>query len=487
MGRLIVLGLWLLPTLALAQAPLRVEQSVVRITNYQQTPDWQEPWRLSPTISNTGSGFLIEGGLILTNAHVVSDSRMLLVNKHSNPEPSIARVYAVAHDSDLALLAVEDPEFQNDLTPLQFGKLPPLQSRVRAYGYPQGGQDLSRTEGVVSRIEFGTYVHPGIDAHLLVQTDSAINPGNSGGPVIQDDKVVGVAFQSNLRLNDVGYFIPTPLIQRFLKDIEDGQYDGVPEIGIQTSSLLNRHLRDYLQLPEGQEGVIVERVLPGSSADGRLQPGDVLLEVDSQQLDLAGMVPYKGQIVDFFIASEEKQVGDPLPLKIWRNGTLQQVTLELKPPPFSNELRNSYDRLPEYRIYGGLVFVVLSRNLIQSQQGFPPVLAYEHWFREAEQPGTRRQQVVVISQVLPLSCNSGYAGLENYVVNEVNGIRINSLAHLDAVLEHLPDGERFVVFKSEWSPTPIILNRQEVEAQEPELFKRYGIPALKRLEAPEAS
>ncbi len=487
MGRLILLLLGLFPSLVWAQASLRVEQSVVRITNYQQTPDWQEPWRLSPTISNTGSGFLIEGGLILTNAHVVSDSRMLLVNKHSNPEPYIARVYAVAHDSDLALLEVQDPEFQNDLTPLPFGELPQLQSRVRAYGYPQGGQDLSRTEGVVSRIEFGTYVHPGIDAHLLVQTDSAINPGNSGGPVIQDGLVVGVAFQSNLRLNDVGYFIPTPLVRRFLKDIEDGHYDGVPEIGIQTTSLLNRHLRDYLELPEGQEGVIVERVLPGSSADGLLQPGDVLLEVGPRKLDLAGMVPYKGQIVDFFIESEEKQVGDPLPLKIWRSGTLKEVTLSLKPPPFSNELRNSYDRLPEYRIYGGLVFVVLSRNLIQAQKGFPPVLAYEHWFREAEQPGTRRQQVVVVSQVLPLPCNAGYAGLENYVVDEVNGVRITSLAHLDQVLQNLPEEERFLVLTSEWSPTPVILNRQEAEAQEPELFKRYGIPALKRLASSEAS
>ena len=66
MGRLILLLLGLFPSLVWAQASLRVEQSVVRITNYQQTPDWQEPWRLSPTISNTGSGFLIEGGLILT-------------------------------------------------------------------------------------------------------------------------------------------------------------------------------------------------------------------------------------------------------------------------------------------------------------------------------------------------------------------------------------------------------------------------------------
>ena len=210
-------------TITLAAQDL-IEKSVFRITNYQQSPDWKSPWKMKPTSRGQGSGFLIHGGWILTNAHVVSDSRMLLVNKISSPKPFLADVAAIAHDSDLALLKVRDPEFYQDLRPLEFGGIPELRSRVRAYGYPMGGHELSRTEGVVSRIEFGTYVHPGIDSHLLVQTDSAINPGNSGGPVTQSGQVIGVAFQSNLRLNDVGYFIPVPLINRFLADIKDGHY-----------------------------------------------------------------------------------------------------------------------------------------------------------------------------------------------------------------------------------------------------------------------
>ena len=177
----------------------------------------------------------------------------------------------MAHDSDLALLRVKDAEFYTDMTPLAFGGIPKLRSPVQAYGYPLGGQDLSRTEGVVSRIEFGTYIHPGIDSHLLVQTDSAINPGNSGGPVIQEGLAIGVAFQSNLRLNDIGYFIPVPLIKRFIQDQRDGHYDGVPEIGIQTSSLLNRYQRKSLGLSDESGGVLVERIIPRSSAEGILE------------------------------------------------------------------------------------------------------------------------------------------------------------------------------------------------------------------------
>ena len=136
-----------------------IEHSVFRITNFQQRPDWKSPWKMKPTTKDQGSGFLIHDGFILTNAHVVSDSRMLLVNKFSSPNLFLADVVAIAHDSDLALLKVRDPDFYKNLRPLELGGVPELQSRVRAYGYPVGGHELSRTEGVVSRIEFGTYIH----------------------------------------------------------------------------------------------------------------------------------------------------------------------------------------------------------------------------------------------------------------------------------------------------------------------------------------
>lgn len=79
---------------------------------------------------------------------------------------------------------------------------------VVTYGYPAGGEQISYTRGVVSRIELQNYVHIGNRSLLAVQTDAAINPGNSGGPVIQDDRVVGVAFQGVPGLENAGFFIP---------------------------------------------------------------------------------------------------------------------------------------------------------------------------------------------------------------------------------------------------------------------------------------
>ena len=89
-------------------------------------------------------------------------------------------------DCDLAVLRVDDPAFLAGLRPLPLGDLPSIGERVLTYGFPLGGQDVSSTAGIVSRIESRGYVHSGADSHLVVQTDAAINPGNSGGPVVQD-------------------------------------------------------------------------------------------------------------------------------------------------------------------------------------------------------------------------------------------------------------------------------------------------------------
>ncbi len=476
----LLFALSFLPATSLQANNNSIEQSVVLLTNYQQVPDWQSPWKMTFTSSGTGTGFLIHNDWILTNAHVVSNSRLLLVNKLSSPEPFIADVIAIAHDSDLAILRVRDTTFYEGLVPLTLGKMPVLQSRVRTYGYPVGGRTISRTEGVVSRVEFGTYVHSGVDSHLIIQTDSAINPGNSGGPVVQDGAVVGVAFQSNPGLNDVGYLIPVQLVQRFLNDIEDGTYNGVPEIGIQTSALLNRHHRQFLKMPSDVGGVLVDHVVRRTAAEGKLFPGDVLIEVEGVPVDQAGNVEYEGHRVGFHILAENKQVDETMTFKVWRNEQFEYVTILLAPPPYSEEIRLSYDVLPQYVIVGGLVFAPLNRNYLQSTQNTPALL-YEHLFREVEMPGSRRDQTVVLIRVLPAPVNTGYANLRNFIVDKVNGVKIQSLEHLKSVIKETPAEANYFVFESEWNPTLVVLKRSDVLQQHDLILQRYGIPQGERL------
>ncbi len=214
MSKLFISLFAVLLALALAAAPVVVaapqglEGSVVRIVNYSQRGNWYSPWDVTDVAQGSGSGFVIEGGLIMTNAHVISDSRLLVLFIHNDPQPYVAEVVHVAHDCDLALVRPTDPGVLEGVARLKIGGLPTLGSTVTTLGYPAGGTQISSTRGVVSRIEQTLYVHSGMDLHLSVQTDAAINPGNSGGPVVQDGQVVGVAFQADMRQENVGFFIP---------------------------------------------------------------------------------------------------------------------------------------------------------------------------------------------------------------------------------------------------------------------------------------
>ena len=95
---------------------------------------------------------------------------------------------------------------------------------------------------------------------LAVQTDAAINPGNSGGPAIQDDLVVGVSFQGKPGLENAGFFIPPNIIRHFLKDIEDGEYNGFPEAGISVSKLTNPAFRRSLGLADDSVGARIDKI-----------------------------------------------------------------------------------------------------------------------------------------------------------------------------------------------------------------------------------
>ena len=201
----------------------------------------------------SGTGFLIDGGRIMTNAHVVAWTTQLVVRRYHDPKPYFAKVEFVAHDIDLAVIKVEDPDFYKGMKPLDFGPLPKVRSAVVTYGFPAGGQQISYTRGVVSRIEVQGYVHIGNRAFLAVQTDAAINPGNSGGPVIQDDKVVGVAFEGIAGLQNTGYFIPTVIIHHFLDDIKDGTYDGVPEAGLRLVGAAKSGLSPHVETSRRQQ------------------------------------------------------------------------------------------------------------------------------------------------------------------------------------------------------------------------------------------
>ncbi|CDJ32682.1 uncharacterized protein EMH_0077000 [Eimeria mitis] len=213
--------------------------SVVKIFVDTVAADFVSPWQMMAPKEHSGSGFVVEGQMIMTNAHVVANQTRVLVRRHGNPKRFLAKVIAVCHECDLALVTVDDEDFWRGLKPLPFGGVPHLRETVVVLGYPTGGDQLSITEGVVSRVGVSTYAHSYLGL-LTVQIDAPINPGNSGGPAISEGKVVGVAFQGFSEMQNVGYIVPFPVIRHFLNDIAlHKRHTGIVSMGIKAQTMEN--------------------------------------------------------------------------------------------------------------------------------------------------------------------------------------------------------------------------------------------------------
>ncbi len=244
-------------THANANAPPAIENSVVKVFSTMRYPDPFKPWTKQAPSEVTGSGVVIEGRRILTNAHVVLYASQVQVQASAAGDKVSATVVAMAPGIDLAVLQLDDPTFFDSHPPVtRASKLPRIKDAVLAYGFPTGGNSLSITKGIVSRIEFVSYNYP--VSGLRIQVDAAINPGNSGGPAIAGDQMIGLAFSKlSGDAQNIGYIIPNEEVELFLKDIADGHYDGKPAMYDDLQTLENPALREFLKLDKSVEGMVV--------------------------------------------------------------------------------------------------------------------------------------------------------------------------------------------------------------------------------------
>ncbi len=458
-----------------------IQKSLVRITATEVEPDYRAPWNSGGVQRGIGAGFVIDGNRIMTNAHVVSNSRYLTVERDGDPNKYPATVLFVAHDCDLALLKVASADFFKNMVPLNFGGIPALESTVSAYGYPLGGERMSVTTGIVSRIDFNLYTHSSIDSHLTVQISAQINPGNSGGPVMQDAKVVGVAFQgySGDVAQGVAYMIPTPVVRRFLKDVEDGHYDRYVDLGITYAKLQNPAQRRFLGLKDDDRGALVETVLAAGPATNSLRPGDVLLAIDDHPIASDATVELEGSRVDMPEVVERKFKGDKVKLDIWRDKKPLTATIELGSVWPYLYLAHAYDVKPRYVLYGGLVFQPLTLDLIDAYQ--PTDIRIRHYFDYfvLEQIYLEHPEIIILTNILPDPTNSYLSSYRGSIVDEVNGKKIRKLNDLAAAFAEKTD--RFVVRLIGDGP-PLVLDPTEVESARERIKSRYNVLVDQNLE-----
>ncbi|KAG5002678.1 hypothetical protein AAZX31_10G021500 [Glycine max] len=449
--------------------------AVVKVYCTHTAPDYSLPWQKQRQYTSTGSAFMIGDRKLLTNAHCVEHDTQVKVKKRGDDSKYVAKVLARGVDCDIALLSVESEEFWRDVEPLRLGRLPHLQDSVTVVGYPLGGDTISVTKGVVSRIEVTSYAHGSSDL-LGIQIDAAINPGNSGGPAFNDQgECIGVAFQvlRSDEAENIGYVIPTTVVSHFLTDYErNGRYTGFPCLGVLIQKLENPALRAWLKV-QSNEGVLVRRVEPTSDANNVLKEGDVIVSFDDVRVGSEGTVPFRSnERIAFHFLISQKFAGDTAELGIIRAGSLIKTKVVLNSRvhlvPYHID-----EGQPSYLIIAGLVFTPLSEPLIEEEceDSIGLKLLARARYSLAKFKG---EQIVILSQVLANEVNIGYEDMGNQQVVKFNGTRIKNIHHLAHLIDSCKD--RYLRFEFEDSYVAV-LEKESVTTASPSVLSDYGIPS----------
>ncbi|XP_057514979.1 protease Do-like 9 [Actinidia eriantha] len=442
--------------------------AVVKVFCTHTEPNFSLPWQRKRQYSSSSSGFVIGGRRVLTNAHSVEHYTQVKLKKRGSDTKYVATVLAIGTECDIALLTVENDEFWEGVSPLQFGDLPALQDAVTVVGYPIGGDTISVTSGVVSRIEILSYVH-GSTELLGLQIDAAINSGNSGGPAFNDKgNCVGIAFQS-LKHEDaenIGYVIPTPVIMHFIQDYEkNGAYTGFPILGVEWQKMENPDMRVAMGMKPDQKGVRIRRIDPTAPESQVLKPSDIILSFDGVDIANDGTVPFRhGERIGFSYLVSQKYTGDVAAIKVLRNSATLKFNIKLKSHRRLIPAHNK-GRPPSYYIIAGLVFTTVSVPYLRSEYGKEyeyeaPVKLLDKLLHEM--PKSQDEQLVVISQVLVADINIGYEEIVNTQVLAFNGNPVTNLKSLASMVESCRD--EFLKFDLEYQQIVVLRTKVAKEA-----------------------
>ena len=313
-----------------AVASINVEQHISSVS-YDPFFGFMYPREIYP-MKSSGSGVVISpDGFVMTNHHVIENADKVTVTLSGGDEYE-AEIIGSDETSDLALIKLSGSDFpyaelanSDDLL---------IGEWVIALGNPFELFSISNKPSASVGIISGTNMDFGMQKsgkvlQDMIQTDAAINPGNSGGPLVNAmGQVIGINtfiftdyehFRGSV---GIGFAIPINSARRIAEELRmTGEIDRGYSTGLIVQSV-TRSISRYLDIPF-VKGVIIVEVNQGSPADMTgLEPGDVILSVNGEDVN-------KPSDIRTVILENDFRSGDKVTLQIFRNGNYKKVKMKL--------------------------------------------------------------------------------------------------------------------------------------------------------------
>ncbi len=268
----------------------------------------------------TGTGIVMtEDGYLVTNYHVVSGAKQILVLMTSGEEYEAVSVGG-DETSDLAVLKID----ASGLTPAEFGSSDDMEvgDSVVAIGDPLGTELRgTMTDGIICGMQRD--VHVGDRTMNLMQTNAALNSGNSGGPLVNmAGQVIGIntmKLSSNYTpVEGIGFAIPISAAAPILEELaEKGYVSGRPAVGFSLEVLSNR-VRLFYDLPGN---LYIRSVAENSDAYAQgIRAGDVIVAIEGTPVST---------LDEFNTVKNRFAAGDTVTLTVYHRGEELDIAVTL--------------------------------------------------------------------------------------------------------------------------------------------------------------
>ncbi len=455
-------------------------RSIVTLEVARKQYDFLQPWN-TRNRSAVKTGIVIGPREVLTTAAEMFDRTLVRLQKDGAGEWWVGEVTWVDYHANLALVTTEAAAFWEGLEPVEL-RTAAADAALQIARWRQGNLELRRAEFtcyVVREAELS-----GIN-HVMLACDSDIVGLNGGEPLIANGHCAGLVTTQSGRACTV---TPASLIRSILEARRQGAYRGLGYFHWFWQPAVNLDSLARLKLPGRPRGVIVIEV--PERPDGAptvMKVGDIILSIDGFEVDTSGNYrdPEFGRILIENLSTRGKWAGDESRLRVWRDGQELEVAYRLPKHEFTNALVPAarYDTPPEYLIVGGLVFVPLTDEFLQSwgpewKRKAPFRLLYHR-----NQPRTREQPaLILLSQMLPDPYNIGYQDQRLLVVQKVNGQPISRLSQIQQALQQPVQGYHQFEFMPGDAIKRLVVKAGEEETEATaRVLKRYGIREARRL------
>ncbi|MBN2513331.1 MAG: PDZ domain-containing protein [Sedimentisphaerales bacterium] len=451
----------------------------VSVGGYEQF----QPWKQREASQQSGYGCAVGPYLILTTSDNVASATMVQTRRYEKNEWIPATIKTIDYEYDLCLLELDPNTAGQPFEPIQFVEQY-AQGQEHSIYWLSGGGHLTEARGILDRAQCESNPVSFTDNLYYILTNPSRSTDQAEVVFCQDKAVGIVGFSDD---TDLGV-IPAEIINRFLKESQEPLYKGFGIPGFLTSALLDPTIRKHLRMPEDMKhGVYVSKVHTLGTGSRELKSGDVILSIDNNSINPYGRylhTQYDRIDMDYLIS--QKKPGETLDFLVFRDGSQTHINVEVTNFTTQQMLVPYYEygKQPSYLVTGGYVFQKLTRNYFalwgDNWSGKVPPHLYQYYSNHAFNPTEERQDIVILSYVLPAPINLGYQELGRLVVSTWNGMKIRSFEDIDKARQLNPDSP-FEVIEFELNTPKIVIPRQNIVQYDTQIGQIYGISSLKNI------